>query len=167
MVKCSHFMYYRRTDPTAGHIMHGMKGLMPSSLPPLTNRPNDLGREKKFKCIKRRCRYINIINTWQWALAWSWSRNVIPWNLRVWAVSAGMRRWRSQSCPRWSLWIQAQCTPRIGKIPGIDHLILSILLDTFLYFLRPLQWQSSSLHTGRKSSGRCECKESCLTSYQL
>ena len=39
-------MYYRRTDPTAGHIMHGMKGLMPSSLPPLTNRPNDLGREK-------------------------------------------------------------------------------------------------------------------------
>jgi len=29
-------MLFRRTDPTAGHIMYGMKGLLPNCLPPLS-----------------------------------------------------------------------------------------------------------------------------------
>ncbi len=32
----SHINVIRRTDPTAGHIMTGMKGLLPASLPPLS-----------------------------------------------------------------------------------------------------------------------------------
>jgi Ca2+-binding EF-hand superfamily protein len=30
------YLFFRRTDPTAGHIMHNMKGLLPSTLPPLS-----------------------------------------------------------------------------------------------------------------------------------
>ncbi|RYH13490.1 hypothetical protein EON65_35515, partial [archaeon] len=31
------YVFNRRTDPTGGHIMHGMKELMPPPLPPLSS----------------------------------------------------------------------------------------------------------------------------------
>lgn len=44
----SGFNFFSRSDPTSGHIMRGMKGLLPSSLPPLTTRPSDLGMYTKW-----------------------------------------------------------------------------------------------------------------------
>lgn len=73
----------------------------------------------------------------QWALAWSWSLSAIPLNLRDWAVSVGMKRWRSRLCPPWSLSTPAQCTRQTGKKCTFRRLIrfvVFILTHWFTFY---------------------------------
>eukprot|EP01038_Epipyxis_sp_PR26KG_P005066 gene5066-7070_t len=43
----------RRSDPTSGHIMHNMKGLMPGSLPPISQEISSLDRSMSLNTVRK------------------------------------------------------------------------------------------------------------------